>query len=77
MINITTNDNSSDISLSSEIELRIHIKSLMANDETDAHLPNAGVTCVVGANNVGKSQFLRDIMAYFYMQKTFLQMVDQ
>jgi len=42
-------------------EPRVRIKSLTVNDGTSASLPAVGITCVVGANNVGKSQLLRDI----------------
>jgi len=48
-------------SLFPEGEPRVRIKSLTVNDGTTAPLPSVGVTCVVGANNVGKSQLLRDI----------------
>lgn len=38
------------------------IQSIETNAGDSAVLPKAGVTCIVGSNNVGKSQLLRDII---------------
>jgi len=37
------------------------ITSISTKNGTTINLPSSGVLCVVGGNNVGKSQFLRDI----------------
>lgn len=42
-------------------EPRVHIVRLIANDGSEAVIAGAGVTCVVGANNVGKSRLLREV----------------
>lgn len=39
------------------------LQSLVTNADDAAELPAVGVTCIVGSNNVGKSQLLRDIVA--------------
>jgi ABC-type cobalamin/Fe3+-siderophores transport system ATPase subunit len=39
------------------------LRKLVTNCQDDLVVPSAGVTCIVGGNNVGKSQLLRDVIA--------------
>ncbi len=39
------------------------LRALVTNSDDSAELPAVGVTCIVGSNNVGKSQLLRDIVS--------------
>jgi hypothetical protein len=39
-----------------------YIRSITSNTGDEIELPATGVLCVVGGNNVGKSQFLRDVV---------------
>jgi len=43
--------------------LSLRLKSLIANSGDAVTIPTTGVTCIVGANNAGKSQILREIRA--------------
>jgi energy-coupling factor transporter ATP-binding protein EcfA2 len=43
--------------------MTLRISSLTANSGDMVTVPQAGVTCIVGANNAGKSQLLREIKA--------------
>jgi hypothetical protein len=44
------------------VDLRFRITSITSADGQEATLPQAGVTCIVGGNNAGKSRLLRDIV---------------
>lgn len=41
----------------------ISLTRLRSNIGDELAIPAAGITCIVGANNVGKSQLLRDVIA--------------
>lgn len=41
------------------------IRKIVTNCGDVARLPSVGVTCIVGSNNTGKSQLLRDIVSIF------------
>jgi predicted ATPase len=43
--------------------MRFRIKTLTSNTGDVVTVPIAGITCIVGANNAGKSQLLRDVRA--------------
>ena len=45
--------------------LKLSIRSMVSNSGDSVEPAAPGVTCFVGANNVGKSQILRDLMANF------------
>ena len=44
--------------------IEFRLKSLTSSGGETLDFPNAGVTCIVGGNNVGKSRLLRDIDAF-------------
>lgn len=44
------------------VDLRFRIESITSADGQEAILPQAGVTCIVGGNNAGKSRLLRDLV---------------
>lgn len=44
--------------------LRYRISSLTSKNGDTTQIPTTGVTCIVGGNNAGKSQLLRDIYQY-------------
>lgn len=46
------------------MELDFRLTRIESNAGDTVDLPLAGVTCIVGGNNVGKSQLLRDIVTY-------------
>ena len=45
------------------VTIRVRIASIRSSGGDVVALPDAGVTCIVGGNNVGKSQLLREIHA--------------
>lgn len=45
--------------------MRIAIKNLTTKSGVSLEIPTPGVLCVVGGNNVGKSQLLRDVIVWF------------
>lgn len=50
--------------------LDYRITKVTSKAGTEVELPVAGVTCVVGGNNVGKSQFLREVFSLAYDSDT-------
>jgi len=56
-------DSASSFGDSNTLEKPFWIRSLRFNDGTELELPSSGVVVLVGANNVGKSQALRNIGA--------------
>jgi hypothetical protein len=46
------------------MDVEIRIGQVEINGGEHAELPLKGVTCIVGGNNVGKSQFLRDVISH-------------
>lgn len=41
--------------------IRVRIRNVTVNDGAVVNFPESGVICIVGGNNVGKSQFLREL----------------
>jgi ABC-type cobalamin/Fe3+-siderophores transport system ATPase subunit len=60
-------NNGSDVALHAVYALRVIVEmaiiKLISRSGDSVTLPDVGVTCVVGGNNVGKSQLLRDLHA--------------
>ena len=48
------------------VTIRVRIGSIRSSGGDVVELPQAGVTCIVGGNNVGKSQLLREIHGNVY-----------
>jgi hypothetical protein len=46
------------------------LQGVVTRSGTTASVPSPGVLCVVGGNNVGKSQLLRDVVRYFRSERS-------
>lgn len=47
------------------LAITVRLKSITINSGQTVELPRAGVICIVGGNNVGKSQLLREIEEHY------------